>query len=134
MRRPHEHRSGGRRRGEGDRGVTALEFALIVPLLLLLVFGIVEFGRAYQARLTVTHAAREAVRVLAITDDTTAAQNAAIAAATGLDPAQVSVSATPCAGSLPAEVEVTFPMTIEIPGTGTHSFTVKGKAVMTCLE
>ena len=67
-----------------DRGVTAVEFAIILPLLLMLVFGIVEFGRAYQARLTVTHAAREGVRVLAVTEDQTAAENAARAAATGL--------------------------------------------------
>ena len=94
----------------------------------------VEFGRAYQARLTVTHAAREGVRVLAVTEDQPAAEAAALAAATGLDPADVTVTATPCIGGLPAEVEVSYPVTIEIPGTGIHSFTMTGRAVMTCLD
>ena len=101
---------------------------------LLVIFGIVEFGRAYNARLTVTHAAREGVRVLAVTEDQTAAESAALAAVKGLDLSQVSVVATPCVAGLPAEVQVTYPMTIDIPGTGTHSFTLTGEAVMTCLE
>lgn len=119
---------------DSDRGVTAVEFAIILPLLLMLVFGIIEFGRAYQARLTVTHAAREGVRVLAVTEDKTAAEAAALAAATGLDAGSVTVVGTPCAAGLPAEMVVTYPMTIEVPGTGVHSFTVTGRAVMTCLE
>ena len=122
------------RRAAGDRGVTAVEFAIILPLLLMMIFGIIEFGRAYQARLTVTHAAREGVRVLAVTENQAAAEAAALAAATGLDPGSVTVTGTPCAAGLPAEMVVTYPVTIEIPGTGVHSFTLTGKAVMTCLD
>lgn len=128
-RRTHPSRTRNR-----DRGVTVIEFAIILPLLLMVVFGIVEFGRAYQARLTVTHAAREGVRVLAVTEDQPAAEAAALAAATGLDPDDVTVIATPCVGGLPAEVEVSYPVRIEIPGAGVHSFTMTGRAVMTCLD
>jgi len=39
-----------------------------------------------------------------------------------------------CNAGLPAEVVVTYPTVIDIPGTGTHSFTLTGRAVMTCLE
>jgi hypothetical protein len=131
----HRHRGGKHQhRKDRDRGVTVVEFAIIVPLLLMLVFGIVEFGRAYQARLTVSHAAREGVRVLAVTKDQTAAEAAALAAATGLKQTDVTVTATPCVGGLPAEMEVSYPMVIEIPGTGIHSFTMTGRAVMTCLD
>jgi Flp pilus assembly protein TadG len=49
-----------------DRGAVAVEFALILPVLLLLLLGIMEFGRAYNAQLSLTHAARESVRTLAI--------------------------------------------------------------------
>jgi hypothetical protein len=45
-----------------QKGQGLVEFALILPLLLLMVFGIVEFGRIFQAYLTVQHAAREAAR------------------------------------------------------------------------
>lgn len=121
-------------RRRDDRGASAIEFALIVPFLLLLFFGIVEFGRAYQTRLTVTHAAREGVRVLAVTDDETAASDAAVAATAGLRPQDVTVTTTPCVGGQPAEVRVEYPVVMDIPGTGTHSFTVTGRAVMTCLE
>lgn len=122
------------RRASGERGVTAVEFAIILPLLMMMIFGIIEFGRAYQARLTVTHAAREGVRVLAVTEDKVAAEAAALAAVTGLDTGSVTVTGTPCAAGLPAEMVVTYPVTIEIPGTGVHSFTLTGKAVMTCLD
>lgn len=123
-----------RPKSKSERGATAVEFAIILPLLLMLVFGITEFGRAYQARLTVTHAAREGVRVLAVTDDQPAAEAAALAAATGIDQTDVTITATPCFAGLPATVEVAYPVTIEVPGTGVHSFTVTGKAVMTCLD
>ena len=52
-----------------DRGASMVEFALILPLLVLLIFGLVEFGRGYNAQITLTHAAREGVRTLAVTKD-----------------------------------------------------------------
>ncbi len=44
------------------RGQTFAEFALPLPLLLLLMFGIVEFGRIFQAWVTIQNAARTAAR------------------------------------------------------------------------
>jgi Flp pilus assembly protein TadG len=49
-----------------EKGQSLVEFALVVPLLLILVFGIAEFGRAWMTRNILTGAAREAVRVLAV--------------------------------------------------------------------
>ena len=61
-----------------ERGSNALEFALIAPLLILLLFGIVDFGRGYNAQVTLTHAAREGVRECSLGGDgVIAAQNAA---------------------------------------------------------
>ncbi|MFB0537574.1 MAG: TadE/TadG family type IV pilus assembly protein [Anaerolineae bacterium] len=45
-----------------QKGQGLVEFALILPLLLMMFFGIVEFGRIFQAYVTVQHAAREAAR------------------------------------------------------------------------
>ena len=66
-----------------------VEFAIILPVLLLLVFGVIEFGRAHNTQLTLTHAAREGVRTYAITQDAAQGQSTAEISATTLDPAQV---------------------------------------------
>jgi Flp pilus assembly protein TadG len=44
----------------------AVEFALLLPVLLLLVMGIIDFGRALNAQITLTQAAREAARIDAV--------------------------------------------------------------------
>jgi len=61
---------GARRRMKGryERGATALEFAILAPLLLAIVAGMVEFGLMYQGNLAVTAAAREGARLLAVQD------------------------------------------------------------------
>ena len=61
------------RRGSvnSDRGATAVEFALLLPLLVLLIFGMIDFGRAINAQITITQAAREGARVLALPGGTT---------------------------------------------------------------
>lgn len=50
----------------GDTGASALEFAVVVPVLLLLLFGMIEFGLIFQGQLAVTHAAREGARLAAV--------------------------------------------------------------------
>jgi hypothetical protein len=51
-----------------SRGAAAVEFALVLPLLLSLVFGIIEFGWAYGQMLDVRHGAREGARLIAVND------------------------------------------------------------------
>jgi Flp pilus assembly protein TadG len=55
------------------KGQNLVEFALVVPLLLMLVIGIAEFGRAWMTKNILTGAAREAVRMYAVKDDIGAA-------------------------------------------------------------
>lgn len=50
---------GGRAR---ERGASAVEFALVLPLFLLLIGGITDFGRAYYTQVVMTNAAREGGR------------------------------------------------------------------------
>ena len=49
-----------------DRGAAAVEFALVLPVLLLILFGIIDFGRMLNAQLTVNEAAREGARAMAL--------------------------------------------------------------------
>jgi Flp pilus assembly protein TadG len=60
-------RQGRTRRAE--RGQALAEFALVLPLLMLLIGGIVEFGRAWNIKQAVTDAAREGARYYVISDD-----------------------------------------------------------------
>jgi Flp pilus assembly protein TadG len=50
----------------GDSGAALVEFALIAPLLFLIVFGIIEFGYGYGQSLDVRHGAREGSRLAAV--------------------------------------------------------------------
>lgn len=47
---------------QDERGIAAVEFAIVLPLLLILVFGIIEFGFAFYIKQVVTNASREAAR------------------------------------------------------------------------
>ncbi|MDP9347920.1 MAG: pilus assembly protein [Gemmatimonadota bacterium] len=49
-----------------EEGQATVEFALVLPVLVLLVVGIFEFGRAWNAHQVVTDAAREAARTAAV--------------------------------------------------------------------
>ncbi len=60
------------------RGAAAVEFALVVPLFLSLVFGIVEFGRAMMVGQLVTNAAREGARMAVINGATNSQVEAAV--------------------------------------------------------
>ena len=48
---------------EREQGAALVEMAMVLPLLVLLVFGIVEFGLAFNKRLTVGNASQSAARV-----------------------------------------------------------------------
>jgi len=55
-----------RRRAAGDRGAVAVEFALILPVLLLIVVGTIEFGRVYSQVQVYNGSAREGARCAAV--------------------------------------------------------------------
>src|SRR4029450_6965607 len=58
------------------RGAATLEFALVVPLLMLLVLAVLQFGLWYHAQGVVLAAAQEAARVTAAEDGSPAAGRA----------------------------------------------------------
>ena len=69
-----------------ERGAVAVEFAILAPLLIMLLLGIMEFGRAYNVQITLSNAAREGVRVMAINNSATAAAIATAKTATRTPP------------------------------------------------
>lgn len=128
------------RRHPRDEGAAAIEFALLLPFLLVLVFGIIDFGRAFNAWIELSGAAREGARVLAV-GGTVADANAAVAKnTTSLNPAAtatfVPVGAACTAGSqVTAKVSYPFSWWTPLPALipGLHStFTITRTAVMPC--
>src|SRR5262245_10191813 len=91
-----------------DRGAAAIEFALLFPLLMLIVFGIIDFGRALNAQITLTQAAREGARLDALGEPNVDSQTQA--AATGLSPVTVTATACPpgAGPNVNAQVDVSY--------------------------
>ena len=54
------------RRAGLERGSAVVEFAVVVPMLMLLVLGVVQVGVALHVRSTITSAAAEGARVAAV--------------------------------------------------------------------
>ncbi len=99
----------------GEQGAAAVEFALVLPMLLLLVLGIADFGLAYQARVELTAAAAEGVRDWAlnpVATQATAEQRTREAAVTleDDDPAtkEVTTVATTCTTGQPTSLTATY--------------------------
>jgi Flp pilus assembly protein TadG len=101
-----------------DRGSVAVEFALVLPILLLLVFGVVDFGRAISAQITLTQAAREGARLEALGYSSSAVTTRAQSAATSLSPVTVTVTSSCPAGAGPgvdAVVNVSYSFSFVTP-------------------
>jgi hypothetical protein len=62
-------RRGGRVRAREERGVTTVEFALLLPLIVLFLFGVSEWGIALNAANDQTHIAAEVARYAAVNED-----------------------------------------------------------------
>ncbi len=125
------------KRRSDERGAAAVEFALVLPLLLLLLLGVAEFGRAYDVQTRVSNAAREGVRVMALKNDVGATRSAAKAAAGSipLSDADISVTPTNCVSTATAGVSATVVITYSMPyltGFFGRTVTVTGRGVMRC--
>lgn len=93
-----------------ERGQAVAEFAMIVPIFLLLVFAIVDFGMGFHAWITVTNAAREGARLGAVGGSSIEISDEVYATSATLDAAQLSVIVTNAEGN-PGEsvtVDVTY--------------------------
>lgn len=99
-----------RSRAQGrQRGAAAVEFALVLPILLAVAGGIIEFSYIYNLQISVTQAAREAARTMAIKNDVGLAKAAAIAGAPGLTAGNFGFAFSgACAKDLNATVTVTY--------------------------
>jgi Flp pilus assembly protein TadG len=108
---PDRHRTG--RLRLPDSGQSLVEFSLVLPIILLIMVGVVDLGRAYFAYMTVVNVAQEGARYGAANpnakDIDTHAQNEA--QGSGVNSAQLTVSHSFPNGCVPGntiQVDVTY--------------------------
>ena len=98
-------------------GQALVEFALVFPILMLMILGVVETGRAIFAYNTVSEAARTAVRVAIVNQDVTSIQNAVLddprIAWLGLTAANVAPPTYSCGATLSIGCIVTTTVTYD---------------------
>jgi Flp pilus assembly protein TadG len=116
-----------------ESGAAAIEFALVLPPLLLVVFGIVNFGLAYHQQIQLSGAAREGARTMAITDDPALTIAAVQAAAPTLNGDEMDIGITPgsCASDAAVTVTVNYPFTFQYLF-GSADIDLSGVGVMRC--
>jgi len=92
-----------------ERGSAAVEFALLLPIMLLLLLALVQVGVIARDSLVLTQASRAGAREAAVQGSSDAVEDAVRTAAVGLDPARLNVVATwSGARGAPVTVEVTY--------------------------
>jgi Flp pilus assembly protein TadG len=117
------------------RGQALVEFALVIPIFLLLVFGMMDFGIVLNQYLVVTEAAREGVRSAALGNSDAISIAAAKSAAATIDQGNLQVLVMPAVKVRGSSVTVTVsnPVKTVTPLIGAFfpaSFQVQGVAVM----
>lgn len=119
-----------RRRGES--GQSAVELALALPVLFLLLLALLQTAVIVRDKVVVTHAAREAVREAAVRDDRSAPRRAALSRS-GLDGRRLSVIVTgQRRGSRRVSARLTYrvPTAVPIVGALVPDVTLRASAAM----
>jgi Flp pilus assembly protein TadG len=101
-----------------QEGTAAIEFAIVVTLLLMVVFGIITFGRVYNEYEVLTSAAREGARVAAVRGSASDAIAAVEDASAGYALSETPSVSTTCDDSTqgePVKVGWTQAFDIDIP-------------------
>lgn len=115
-----------------DRGAVAVEFALVVPLLVLFLFGIVEGGTRFAQQHEANHWAFLVARDLSIDPDLNATTR--VNELKGDDPTSYAVTRDGDCSNTPADSQVTVTVsTTHTSLTGMFgSYTINGRGVARC--
>ncbi|SDE92777.1 TadE-like protein [Blastococcus fimeti] len=123
----------------GERGAAAVEFALVAPVLLLLLLGIIEFSKAFHNQGTLSAAAREGARSMALGHTVAEARSAVRATLPGgmtLTDSQITMSLPSCVtatGTNPTvTVTIKYHQNVVAGLLGGAGFDLTGKAAMRC--
>lgn len=83
---------------KNQKGQALVEFALILPILLLVVMAILQFGMMLNSYLTIENASREGARAGIVGSSDAEIQQLIISTSPNLDPTNLTVSITPAEG------------------------------------
>lgn len=118
---------------KSEKGSNAVEFALLLPVLVMLIFGIFEFGLAYNNYLAITHAAREGARIASVDLNNPDLESTIIERAypVPLTADNIDIS-TPQGTEIgdPVVVEITYTVSINIPLAGSWNIPLNSRAIM----
>lgn len=90
-----------------EDGQAMVELALLLPIVILILFGITEFGRALSAYLAISHAAREGARQGALGATDAEIERTVRNCASGLDALALTVTVSPSQSSRVSGTTVT---------------------------
>lgn len=110
-----------RRHIRDERGQSATELALVLPVFCLLLFGVIQFGILYNNYVTLTDAVRAGARKAAVSrheaDPVATTVSAVTRAGSGLDEGRLDVSvASSWQHGTDVTVEATYPYAIDLLG------------------
>jgi len=118
-------------RRPADPGLAAVEFALVLPVLVILLFGIVVAGTVYVDHLRVQSAAHDGARAGAIAPGqgcSTAVQRVA-----AIDGATVSCSAPASCPGTSSTIDLTVTEVVSIPILGTRTVQLSARSEFRCI-
>ena len=120
------------RRERGDVGQASVELALVLPLVVILLLGVVQVGLLVRDQILVVHAAREAAREAAVDPGPDAPRRAALASSTLVDSrTDVTSSGRGAAGSrVRVEVSYRAPTAVPLLGGAVGDLTLRASATM----
>ena len=121
---------GSRTRGPDDAGVVAVEFALVLPLLIVLLFTIILGGGVYLDQLNLQSAARNGARVGSVTP--TSACVAATTDLAGNDVGTVSCEVLDNCTAGRMRLRLTAQQTVPLPIVGDRSVTLRAPSSYAC--
>lgn len=119
----------------GEDGAAAVEFALVLPVLILLIVGLIEFSLIFNTQISLTNAAREGARVMAIQNNPALARTAAINAAVSVNPAvtggNIAITPANCGAGGTVTVTINYDADL-ITGFFGNTLGLTGRGVMLC--
>jgi len=103
-------------------GQSLVEFALILPVLLVLIIGIIEFGWIFNGQITITNAAREGVRAAVVQGETdayiaakSAVNNFTASSSLDINPADITFELLDSDGNASTEFKTGNTLVVTVP-------------------